>query len=450
MTGWPGPPAVATAATRAIIPTLAADQLLVFLIQLGVLLAIALIFGRLAHRVGLPAVVGELCAGVLVGPTVLGQLAPRVFASFLPPRADQMHLLDAVGQLGMLLLVGIAGMHVDLRFIRRRSTSVLSVGAGALIVPLLLGVVLGFALPGQFVGSGADRPIFAAFLGVALSVSAIPVIAKTLLELDLMRHEVGQLIVGAAAIDDIIGWFLLSIVASAASATHLAAGPVLHGVLALLAVAVAAVVVVRPVMRRLLRHVVRSSEPGVVVATVTIALLLSAAATHALGLEPILGTFVTGVIIGSSGQLREEHHQPLRTYTMMVLAPVFFVTAGLRIDLTALVTPMAAAIAVLVVAVAMIGKTVGAYAGARLAKLGHWEGIALGAGLNARGIVEIVVATVGLNLGVLSGQMYTIIVLMAIVTSVVAPPTLRFASSRMPTVTATPISRTLTAKGHAK
>ncbi|BCJ61768.1 cation:proton antiporter [Micromonospora endophytica] len=184
-------------------------------------------------------------------------------------------------------------------------------------------------------------------------------------------------------------------------------------------------------IRRVLKTVSRSPEPGVVAATVTVLLLLSAAGTHALGLEAILGTFVAGILIGTY-PLREEQLAPLRTCAMSVLAPIFFATAGLRIDLTALARPPVALAAVAVILLAIIAKTLGAYLGARLCHLGHWHGLALGAGLNARGVVEIVVAMVGLNLGVISGDMYTVIVLMALITSLTAPPALRFAVRRMP------------------
>jgi Kef-type K+ transport system membrane component KefB len=159
--------------------------------------------------------------------------------------------------------------------------------------------------------------------------------------------------------------------------------------------------------------------------------LLSAAGTQALGLEPILGAFLAGILIGASGRVDPDWENPLRTFVMAVLAPVFFATAGLRMDLTALVRPVVLLTALGVLVVAVASKLAGAYLGARVARLSHWEGLALGAGLNARGVIQVVVATVGLRVGILSVEAYTVIVLVAIVTSSMAAPMLRYAVRRI-------------------
>ena len=407
-----------------------AHQMLVFLLQLGLLLGAALVLGRLAARLGMPAVVGELTAGVLLGPSLLGHAAPALSGWLLPQDPGQLHLLDAVGQLGVLLLVGLAGAYIDLGLIGRKGATAAWVGAGALLVPLGLGVAAGFLLPAVLAGDGANRTVFALFLGVAMCVSAIPVIAKVLLEMRLLHRDIGQLVISAAALDDIAGWLLLSVV-SALAVSGLHAGDVARPVGYLAAIVVFAALVGRPVVRRALRLAGRSSDPGVTVATIVVLLLLAAAGTHALGMEPILGTFLCGILIGSSGELDRSRLAPLRTFVMAVLAPIFFATAGLRMDLTALRDPavLASALAVLVIAIG--GKFAGAYLGARAGRLGHWDGLALGAGLNARGIIEVVVAMVGLRLGVLSTATYTIVVLVAVVTSLMAPPTLRYAVRRI-------------------
>jgi Kef-type K+ transport system membrane component KefB len=409
-----------------------AHQVLILLLQLGVLLSIALLLGRLALRMGMPPVVGELTAGVLLGPSVLAHLAPALSGWLLPRQAEQLHLLDAVGQLGVLLLVGLAGMHIDLGMIRRKGATAAWVGAGALLVPLALGIGTGLLLPGSMLGPNGDRGVFVLFVGVAMCVSAIPVIAKTLLEMRLLHRDVGQLVMSAAALDDIVGWLLLSVV-SALAVGGLHPVSTLRPVGALLVVLAIAALVGRPIVRAVLTLAGRS-DPGVTVAAVTALLLLSSAGTQALGLEAILGAFLCGILIGSagaSGGFDRARLLPMRTFVMSVLAPIFFATAGLRMDLTALRHPVVLASALSVLAVAVGGKFAGAYLGARIGRLGHWEGLALGAGLNARGIVEVIVALVGLRLGVLSAQTYTIVVLVAVATSLMAPPTLRFAMRRI-------------------
>jgi Kef-type K+ transport system membrane component KefB len=403
-----------------------AHQLLVLLLQIGVLLGLALVLGQIALRLRMPAVVGELTAGVLLGPSLLAHAAPAVSGWLLPPDGTQMHLLDAVGQVGVLLLVGITGVHIDLDLVRRKGLTAASVSAGGLLIPLGLGIGLGFLLPGVLIPGSIERPVFALFMGVAMCVSALPVIAKALLEMRLLHRNIGQLIVSAAAVDDIVGWFLLSIV-SATAASGLRAGNVAVALASLAAIVILALLAGRPAVHATLRLSERSSDPGVSTAAVVTLLMLFAAGTHALGMEPIIGTFLGGILIGSSGRLPMARLAALRTFVMAVLAPLFFATAGLRMDLTALARPVVLASAAAALAVAIVGKFVGAYLGARLSRLTHWEALALGAGLNARGVIEVVVAMVGLRLGVLGPEAYTIVVLIAIVTSVMAPPTLRFA-----------------------
>lgn len=409
---------------------ISAHAMLLFLLQLGLLLGLAFALGRLAIRLKMPAVVGELTAGVLIGPSVLAHLAPGLSAWLLPHDATQLNLLDAVGQLGVLLLVGITGMHMDLKLVRRKGGPAAWTSAGGLLVPLGLGVGLGFVLPASLIPAGTDRAVFALFLGVAMGVSAIPVIAKTLLEMRLLHRDIGQLIVSAAAVDDIVGWLLLSVV-SALAVTGLVAGQVAFSIAGLLVVLVLTVVAGRPLVNASLRLASRSSEQGPGIATVVVLLLLAAAGTHAMGMEPVLGTLLCGILIGSSKHVDLARLAPLRTIVLAVLTPIYFATAGLRMDLTALRDPAVLGSALLVLVVAVLGKFAGAYLGARVGGLSHWEGLALGSGLNARGVIQVIVAIVGLRLGVLTTATYTIIVLVAIVTSLMAPPTLRRAVGRI-------------------
>jgi Kef-type K+ transport system membrane component KefB len=409
------------------IEPLGAHSLLIFLLQLGLLLLVAVALGRLALRCRMPAIVGELCAGVLLGPSVLGHSWPAAERWLFPGDAAQFHLLDAVGQVGVLLLVGITGIEMDLRLMRRRAPAAASLGLAGLLVPLGLGVGMGLILPGVLIPASAERSTFALFLGVAMGVSAIPVLAKTLMELRLIDRNIGQLTICAVMISDILGWLLLSVVGAMAVA-GVRAGTVAIHVAAIAGVVVAALLV-RPVVRAVLRLTDRS-DAGATVAVVVVLVLLSAAGTQALHLEAVFGALVCGMLISSCGVRRPARLDPLRTTVLSVLAPIFFAMAGLRIDLAALRDPTVLLIGLAVLAVAVLGKFAGAAIGGLLARLGRAEMLALGAGMNARGVIEVIVAMVGLRLGVLGMEMYTIIVLVAIVTSLMAPPILRIAMER--------------------
>jgi len=412
------------------IPSIGPHSLLILLLQLSLLLFLVLTLGRLAGRFGLPALTGELLAGVLVGPSILDHLWPTFSAWLLPQQAEQLHLLDAVGQLGVLLLVGITGIELKFGLVRRRGTTALRVSLGGLLVPLALGVGTGLLLPAAVVAPGADRSTFALFLGVAMCVSAIPVIAKTLLDMNLLHRDVGQLTVAAGVVDDVVGWFLLSVV-SALATSGVRGSTIATAIGYPVGVVLIAVVVGRVLVRWCLRLADRSPEAAPTIATVAVLVLLAGAATQALHLEPVFGAFVCGVLIGTSGQLDPAKLAPLRTTVLAFLAPLFFATAGIRMDLTALRRPVVLVTALAVLTVAIVGKFLGAYIGAKVSRLNRWEALALGAGMNSRGVIEVIVAMTGLRLGVLSVETYTVVILVAIVTSLMAPPILRLAMRRI-------------------
>jgi Kef-type K+ transport system membrane component KefB len=396
---------------------------MIFLLQAGLLLALALILGRLAQLLKMPAVAGELCAGIVVGPSILAHVSPAAYDWLVPHDPAQAHLLDAAGQLGVLLLVGVTGLSMDLGLVRRRGRTAATVSACGLIVPFGLGVVTGLLVPAMLVPHPGARLPFVLFIGVAMGVSAIPVIAKTLTDLRLLHRNIGQLIVGSAVVDDIAGWIMLSIV-SALVTTGMSGQGIAKSMILLVSVFVLAFLA-RPAVRRLFALANRSTEAGPTVAVTTVLILLASAFTQAVNLEAVFGAFVAGVMIGNSGTLDRTKLNPLRVAVMWVLAPLYFATAGLRIDLTALGRPTVLATGVAVVVVAIVGKFSGAYAGGRLAGLDHWESLAIGAGMNARGVIEVIIAMVGLRLGVLSTEIYTIIVLVAVATSFMAGPLLR-------------------------
>ncbi|WP_367221044.1 cation:proton antiporter [Streptomyces sp. 16-176A] len=404
---------------RAVAPVapLPADSVTSFLLQAGALLATAVVLGGLARRVGLPAIVGELSAGVLLGPSVLGALG-----IWDGPSTEQLHLLDAAGLLGVLLLVGCSGTELDLRMVRKRGATAARVSIGGLLIPLALGVAAGCVVPLSLLSPGEDRTVVALFLGVAMCVSAIPVIAKTLLDMNLLHRNVGQLTLTAAVIDDVFGWMMLSVV-SAMATTGLRTGTVVGSALTIAAVVLFAAFVLRPLARAVFRR-------GPVLGPAVVIILLGSAGTQALKLEAVFGAFVCGVVIASVLP-RPEALAPLRTVVLTVLAPLFFAQAGLRMDLTALADPEAAAFAATILLLAVAGKFAGAGIGALASGLTRWEALACAAGMNARGVIEVIVAMAGLRLGVLNSSAYTSIVLVAVVTSLMAPPLLRMAMNRI-------------------
>lgn len=416
-------------ASAVVPPFIAPRQLLILLLQIGLLLLAAIVLGRLAARFNLPALVGELGAGVLLGPSVLPHLLPALSHWLIPADPVQFHLLDAVGQIGVLLLVALVAAQLDPGLVRARNAAVARISGFGLAVPFALGAAVAVAIPLSVAGTG-KRTLLVLFLGVAMSVSAVPVIAKTLTDMGLVHREVAQLILAAGVIDDVFAWLMLSLLSSMAT-TGVTAGTLLHAVGGMLGLLLAAYVIGRPVISRFFAWAARSGEPGPPTAAAVVCVMLTAAATAALGLEPIFGAFVCGVLIRRYGRLAPDALAALRTVALSVPAPIFFATVGLRMDLSSLADGTTAAVAALVLAAAIAGKFAGAYLGARSSRMTGWEGLALGAGMNARGVVEVVVAMVGLRLGILSDRLYTIVILLAVVTSLLAPPVLRLAMARI-------------------
>ena len=424
--------AVQKAAGDGLIKPLGHHELLLVLIQLSLLLLVARGLGELMRRINLPPVVGELLAGVLLGPSLLGLLFPDLHSHIFPKSQTQSDLLSVVSWLGVLFLLIVTGLETDLNLIIRKGKTALLISLGGIIVPFATGFGLGWLLPESFVADPSKRLVFTLFIATAMSISAVPVIAKVLMDLNLIRRDIGQVTLAAGMTDDTIGWILLSVVSGLASSGQFDFTTVLKSVGAAVLFLALAFTIGRTVVDQVLRWV--DDYIGGVTASLSIVLILAlsaAALTHELGLEAALGAFVFGILAGESRRFSREAGHTLEVITAGFLAPIFFAAAGLKVDLLKVLVPQTLVVGLIVLAVACIGKFAGAYTGSRLGGLSHWESLAMGSGMNARGAMEIIVATIGLSLGVLNQQMYSIIVMVAIMTSLMAPPLLRWTLSKV-------------------
>lgn len=407
------------------------DHLLIFWIQLLVLLAAAHGLGAIARRLGQPPVIGALGAGLLLSQSVFGALWPEAHVWLFPSDPHQQGLLQGVAWIGVGLLVLITGFETDLELVRRLGRAAAAVAIGGLVLPFATGWGLGFVIPDSLVGPSASRTIFSLFIATALAISALPVIARVLVELDLMRRNIGQITLAAATVDDVVGWVMLGAVAGAARSGHFEGLDVvlrLGGVLLFVGFAMGPG---QRLIDALLRLVMRrGAGVGGAVAVTMLVVLASGAVTQSLGLEAIFGAFVAGIVCGRSRYQPAETFGRFETLTSAVFAPLFFAAAGLRADLAALRDPEVLHWGLILLGAACGAKFLGVFLGSRVARLHPWEGLALGAALNARGAVELVVATIGLGAGVLNQSSYTIIILIALATSMMAPPFLRMAARR--------------------
>ena len=299
------------------------------------------------------------------------------------------------------------------------------ISALSLVIPFGLGLACGFLIPAALLPHHTDRRMFALLLAVALSVSAIPVIAKTLSDMRLMHRDLGQLILATATVDDAVAWFGLSVV-SAMAVTGVTGAKFAVSALYLGGFLVAAIAIGRPLVRMAATRTARFSEPAAALTVVAfLVILLGGAITDALGFEAVFGAFIAGTLLTAADVSRIVLAR-LRTVVMAVLAPIFLASAGLRMDVTTLRHPAAIVTTIALLAMAVIGKFAGGYAGGRLSRLGVHESMALGSGLNSRGVVQIVIAMAGLRLGLFSITVYTILLVVAVGTSIMTAPMLRF------------------------
>lgn len=408
-------------------------DILKLMVQITVLLISARGLGEVARRLGQPSVVGEILAGIVLGPSILSGLIPAFGQWIVPQTETQGYLIELIGLIGVMFLLLITGIETDLPLIRIQARSALGAAAGGLFVPFASGFALGMSLPDDMLANSNERVIFALFLAAALSISAIPVIAKVLIDLNLMRRDIGQTIIAAGMVDDTTAWIILSIIMGLASGTGVTAFGILQSVGSVIAFLVISFTAGRWLVKAAISYTQDNlTLPDRMLTLVVVMAFGWGAITQAIGLEALFGAFIMGILFGQMPRLQESVIHKLESITLSIFAPIFFALAGLKVNITNLLDLNLMGIGLMVLAVAIFGKVVGCYVGGRLiGGQNHWTALSIGFGLNARGAMEIIIATIGLNLGVLTQDMFSIIVLMAIITSLMAPPLLRWSLTRI-------------------
>ena len=385
------------------------------------------------QRIGQPAVMGQLIAGMVLGPSVLGALWPDLQHAIFPKNAEQKSMIDAVSQLGILMLLLLTGMETDLKLVKRVGRAAITVSAAGIAVPFACGVALGEMLPDSILPRPDQRFITSIFLGTALSISSVKIVAMVVREMNFMRRNLGQIIVASAILEDTIGWIIVAIAFGLASSGTLDAWSVTKTILGTTAFLAASLTIGRRVVFSLIRWTNDNFVSDFPVITTILAIMVAMAlTTHLIGVHSVLGAFVAGVLVGESPILTRHIDEQLRGLIVALFMPVFFGLSGLSADLTILKNADLLLLTGALVVIASVGKFGGAFIGGRLGQLSHRESLAIACGMNARGSTEVIVATVGLSMGVLSQNLFTMIVAMAVITTLAMPPMLRWALARIP------------------
>src|SRR6202167_457546 len=385
------------------------------------------------QRFGQPAVIGQLLAGLILGPSLCGWIWPQAHALVFPNNAEQKQLLAGIANVGVMLLLLLTGMETDLKLLRKVGTPAIAVTAAGVAVPFICGAALGEFLPVSILPNPNARLVTALFLGTALSISSIKIVAMVVREMNFMRRNIGQIIVSSAIIEDTAGWVIISITLGIASAGGFAVGSLAKTLISTALFLVASYTIGRWLVFQLIRWVNDTfvSEYAVITA-ILIVMCCMALITQAIGVNTVLGAFVAGVLVGDSPILSRQIQDGLRGFITSFMMPIFFGLSGLTTDLTILRNPELLLLTAGFVVVSSLGKFSGAFIGGRIGGLSARESLAIGCAMNARGSTEVIVATIGLSMGALTQNLYSMIVAMAVLTTMAMPRLLRWAWERVP------------------
>ncbi|HEX4506495.1 MAG TPA: cation:proton antiporter [Alphaproteobacteria bacterium] len=401
--------------------------------QVALLMLIGRGLGEVMQRIGQPAIIGQLLAGLVLGPSLFGWIAPHAHDLIFPKGAEQKSLITGIANMGVMMLLLLTGMETDLKLVRKVGAPAIAISATGVLVPFACGFTLGEFLPDSILPNPQLRLVTALFLGTALSISSIKIVAMVVREMNFMRRNLGQIIVSSAIMEDTVGWVIISITLGIAGAGGVAVGSLAKTVIGTALFLVFSYTIGRWLVFQLIRWVNDTfvSEYAVVTA-ILIVMCAMAMTTQAIGVNTVLGAFVAGVLVGESPILSQLIQDELRGFITAFMMPVFFGLSGLSADLTVLRDPHLFELTAGLVAIATFGKFTGAFFGGRIGGLSRAESLVVGCAMNARGSTEVIVASIGLTMGALTQNLYSMIVTMAVLTTMAMPPMLRWALSRLP------------------
>ncbi|MBF0201176.1 MAG: cation:proton antiporter [Desulfamplus sp.] len=399
-------------------------NIIVLLMSLGVLLTTALALGELAQRFHQPAVLGELLAGVLLGPTVLGALAPEIGTFLFPLQGPNAIAMDALSTLAIVLFLLVAGMEIDLSTVWKQGRVGCKLGIASIAVPFSMALGAAFVMPGAFGRHvGADPVIFALFLSIAISISALPIIAKTLMDMGLYRTDLGMVVVSAAIFNDIVGWIIFALLLGLINMGSGHGGSVVMAIPLTLIFTGAVLTLGRRLIHRAIPFVQAYTRwPGGELSFALILGLFGAAFTEWIGIHAIFGAFIVGAAVGDSFHLRERTRAIIDNFISFIFAPIFFAGIGLKVNFFA---HFDLSLVIMVTLTALICKLAGGILGARWGGMQGREALAAGFAMVSVGAMGIIVGMIALEAGIISRRLFVALIVMAIVTSMISGPSIR-------------------------
>ena len=395
--------------------------LAILLVQIITIIFVARIFGWICRKVSQPTVVGEMIAGIVLGPSLVGTFFPEYSALLFP--VESLGNLQFLSQIGLILFMFVIGMELDLKALKNKAKDAVIISHASIIIPFTLGIILAYFIYTRFAPQGVEFLAFGLFLGIAMSITAFPVLARIVQERGLHRTRIGSLVITCAAADDVTAWCLLAAVIAIVKAGSFVSS------LYIIALAIIYVVVMLKVVKPFLKRIgdLYSHKDNVsksMVALFFLTLLISSYTTEIIGIHALFGAFMAGVIMPENIRFRSIFIEKVEDVSQVMLLPLFFVFTGLRTQIGLLDDPALWKVCGLIIAVAVMGKFVGSALTARFVGQNWRDSFTIGALMNTRGLMELVVLNIGYDLGVLSTEIFSMMVIMALATTMMTGPAL--------------------------
>ena len=403
--------------------SLAHKDVINLLLQLATMLLLARVFAEIAQKFKQPAVVGEIIAGIILGPTFMGMVGPDFFEFMFRSNPSANLALDGIVQMAVILLLFIAGLEVELHLVWAQGKSAVSISLLGLIIPFVLGFIFPYFFPAFFGLAEGSQLLFSLFMGTAMSITALPVVVRILMDMNLFKTKMGMVIVAGAMVNDIIGWLIFSVILSFMGKS---------GNLSLIStigITLLFTVFMLTVGKGLLNKVLpwtnkKLAWPGGVLSLSMAFCFMLAAFTEWLGIHAIFGAFLFGVALGDSDHLSEKAKEIIHQFINNIFAPLFFVSIGLKINF---ITNFDIWLVLVIIIISFAGKIIGSGYGALISGYAKMDALAVGFGMNARGAMEIILGLIALENGLIDEKLFVALVVMALVTSMTSGPLMKWA-----------------------
>ena len=398
------------------------------LVQLSVMLVIGRLFAEAARKINQPAVIGEIIAGILLGPTVLGMLQPEWFEALYPPNSGAGIVLTGFVQVAVVMLLFIAGLEVDLHIVWQQGRQAVTTSVFGLIIPFSIGFTFPYFFSEFFgINDVNARLTFALFMGTAMAITALPVIVRILMDLNIFRSKMGLLVVASAMVDDLVGWLIFSVILGLIGKEG-GSMPLINTIILTIGYAAFMLTIGRGLLNRILPWVNKKlAWPGGVLSISLALCFLAGAFTEYIGIHAIFGAFIMGVALGDSEHFSERAKEIVHQFINNIFAPLFFVSIGLRVNFIANFDLL---LTLTIIAIAFTGKIIGSGLGARIGGFSWKESLATGFGMNARGAMEIILGLIALENALINEKVFVSLVIMALVTSMTSGPLMKWSLSR--------------------